>query len=391
MRRRIASWAVFAAVTICVTATGLGESADPTRLVVHEWGTFTSIAAEDGSAVEWLAQGGPQDLPCFVERTRFENIKGILAGTVRMETPVLYLYAPEPTTVNVTVGFKQGFITEWYPRASVSPAIFTAAVLQRPWNGGIAWKDVKVLPRASASFPTETGGSHYYAARQTDAAPLQVGSQREKFLFYRGVGRFTPPISATLGQRQLDLRSTDGEPVGAVMLFENYGGSIRFGEGRGTGATFTLPLPARSGDLAALHRELERMLVAGGLYRREAAAMIETWRDSWFEEGTRLFYIASRKSVDEILPLTVSPVPTAVERVFVGRMEILTPRTLDNVRRAVMDDEMVTLGRYGRFLEPIARRIAASLGGPDRVTFDHRLQRAYRTYYGSLTPTTPCR
>ena len=61
-------------------------------LVVHEWGTFTSVAGEDGRAVEWLPLSGPSDLPCFVERFRLD-IKGSLRGKVRMETPVLYFYA----------------------------------------------------------------------------------------------------------------------------------------------------------------------------------------------------------------------------------------------------------------------------------------------------------
>lgn len=390
MARRIASAVVVSALGIFATATGLSESADPSRLVAHEWGTFTSIAGDDGSAVEWLPGGGPQDLPCFVERTRFESIKGILAGTVRMETPVLYFYAAEATTVNVTVGFKQGLITEWYPRANVTPSVFNLATLRNGWDGQITWKDVKVLPRASANFPT-SGSSHYYAARQTDAAPLLAGSQQEKFLFYRGVGRFAPPLSVTLKSGQLDLRTTDGEAVGDVIVFENYGGSIRFGKGRAAGPTLKLPLPSKSGNVNALYRELERMLVTEGLYPREAAAMIETWRDSWFEEGTRVFYIASPQSVDRILPLSITPAPTAVERVFVGRMEILTPRTLDNVRDAVLADDIATFGRYGRFLQPITQRIAASLSVSERMTFEHRLQRANRAYYGSLRPTTGCR
>ena len=43
-------------------------------LTVHEWGTFTSIAGEDGRAIEWLALDGPTDLPCFVERARNGSI-----------------------------------------------------------------------------------------------------------------------------------------------------------------------------------------------------------------------------------------------------------------------------------------------------------------------------
>src|SRR6266542_4669932 len=36
------------------------------RLVVHEWGTFTSIAGKDGIALEWRPLNGPTDLPKFV-------------------------------------------------------------------------------------------------------------------------------------------------------------------------------------------------------------------------------------------------------------------------------------------------------------------------------------
>jgi len=47
--------------------------------------------------------------------------------------------------------------------------------------------------------------------------------------------------------------------------------------------------------------ELERTLVKQGLYPKEAAAMIKTWNDSWFEEGLRLFYFVPRAAADAIL------------------------------------------------------------------------------------------
>ena len=36
------------------------------RSIVHEWGTFTSIAGKDGVALEWRPLNGPSDLPKFV-------------------------------------------------------------------------------------------------------------------------------------------------------------------------------------------------------------------------------------------------------------------------------------------------------------------------------------
>ena len=64
--------------------------------------------------------------------------------------------------------------------------------------GRIQWNDVRMTPGAKENFPTEPDGSHYYAARETDAAPLTVGSQQEKFLFYRGLASFRLPLSATI-------------------------------------------------------------------------------------------------------------------------------------------------------------------------------------------------
>ena len=176
------------AAAASVTAPAWTTAGDPDTLTVHEWGTFTSIAGADGTAVEWLPQAGPTDLPCFVQRNRF-NGKISLSGTVRMETPVLYFYASRETTVNVRVRFRQGVITEWFPRAAVT----TGDVRALPGSEStIAWRNVTVTPGVAEDFPVEQSASHYYAARRTDAAPLQSGSAREKFLFYRGVGRFAP-------------------------------------------------------------------------------------------------------------------------------------------------------------------------------------------------------
>src|SRR6266576_999120 len=93
------------------------------RLTAHEWGTFTSIADSTGRAAQWSPLTGSTDLPAFVEHFRNAGFKLGLRGTVRMETPVLYLYDSREETVSVKVAFSKGVITEWYPRASrVEPA-----------------------------------------------------------------------------------------------------------------------------------------------------------------------------------------------------------------------------------------------------------------------------
>src|SRR5688500_6770909 len=219
------------AAAIFVTAKAPGAwSSDPVELAVHEWGTFTSVAGADGKAVDWLPQSGPPDLPSFVEHVGY-NTKGCLSGTVRMETPVLYFYASQDTSVDVRVRFTRGVVTEWYPHAAVFPRVVSDATLRNPaFVGEAAWTDVKVTPHASpADFPHERGTSHYYAARETDASPLQVDGQVERFLFYRGVGRLDPPLPVTVADDgTLDVEATNGDPIGDVVLFENRGGRIRY-------------------------------------------------------------------------------------------------------------------------------------------------------------------
>ena len=39
--------------------------------------------------------------------------------------------------------------------------------------------------------------------------------------------------------------------------------------------------------------------------------MLETWKDTWFEEGLRAFYIVPRQTTDQLLPLTITPAPKA--------------------------------------------------------------------------------
>src|SRR5438105_11936806 len=85
-------------------------------LTVHEWGTFTSVAGEDGSAIDWDTLGGKDDLPAFVNNVGYRCFKWRLAGTVRMETPVMYFYSQREVTARVKVQFPHGVITEWYPK-----------------------------------------------------------------------------------------------------------------------------------------------------------------------------------------------------------------------------------------------------------------------------------
>jgi hypothetical protein len=385
--RRFPSVAILVAVVAVLAAGGVAthsQTTEPVRLTVHEWGTFTSIAGEDGQALQWLPQGGVSDLPCFVERGKY-NVKGALWGTVRMETPVLYFYAPSDVTVNVKVGFHRGLITEWYPQALVG----VNNQLQPNYEGTIAWPNVKVSPSIAPEFPTERGASHYYMARATDATPVQYGLQKEKFLFYRGVGNFAPPISAKVdAEGQAVVWSSRDGAIGDVILFENRAGAIAYSVAKSANGRLTLERPSLDDESTAPKRELVTMLVANGLYRKEAEAMVATWSDSWFEEGVRLFYIVPRTSVDAILPLQITPAPADVARVFVGRMELVTPSTRREVQRALVADDRAALQKHGRFLYPIAERVISGSPLTEREMLRARLNAVAAAW--TIAPS-PCR
>ncbi len=95
--------------------------------------------------------------------------------------------------------------------------------------------------------------------------------------------------------------------------------------------------------------------------------MVQTWRDSWFEEGSRLLYFVPREFVETVLPLAISPAPIQTTRVFVGRLELITPATKAAVERAFAAHDILTLNKYSRFLEPILKTMIDNAPSDDKV------------------------
>jgi hypothetical protein len=333
------------------------------QLTVHEWGTFTSVAGRDGAAVDWLPLTGSIDLPKFVEHLGPIAFKSGLRGTVRMETPVLYFYSPQETSVSVKVGFSKGVITEWYPHASQvqsAEAVMTANTKQQHPDGSISWNSVLVEPTAAGEFPHDSRDDRYYSARETSANPLLIktsaGAQHEKFLFYRGVASFRVPLLAETGaDNVVHFETLGSDPTPAVILFERRGNKVGYRLLSTVAHLAELNSPELSSSIDSLTADLEKLLVAQGLFQDEARAMVKTWQDSWFEEGSRLLYILPQQFVDSILPLNIQPAPAKITRVFVGRSELVTPATERAIESALEKNDRVTLAKYGRFLEPILK------------------------------------
>jgi hypothetical protein len=111
-------------------------------------------------------------------------------------------------------------------------------------------------------------------------------------------------------------------------------------------------------------------LAKEGLYAREASAMVNTWKDSWFEEdGVRVLYVLPRAWTDRTLPIELKPSPKELVRVMVGRLEMLIPATeraltleFEKAKTgdvAALNEARETLKGLGRFAEPAFNRALA--------------------------------
>ena len=373
----------------CVAAAALAAADRPdtrSALVVHEWGTFTSVAGADGQAVPWRPLNGPSDLPCFVNvlkdgpKTWVPGGLPAISALVRMETPVIYFYAPTAAeqTVDVRVDFNQGLMTEWYPKANTAPQFIPKDIAANVST--LAWTGVRVTPDAAAAFPKESAASHYYAARETGAHPVRINGQTEKFLFYRGLASFPIGLAATAGDDRRVRVDNTGRDIPRVVLFQNRGGRIGYRIASAPRGVTTIEAPALDASFASLGADLERMLVEQGLFAAEAKAMVATWRHSWFEEGTRLFYLLPQASVDTTLPLSINPAPSRVVRAFVGRLELATPEILADIERALRAGNIKALLPYARFIEPFAAQVQSQASGIDRARVQEMLRLIVLSY-----------
>lgn len=340
--------------------------------VLHEWGTFTSVAGEDGKPLIWKPLAGPSDLPSFVYTTQrlgsgglraeFEG-KRSMSGNVRMETPVIYFYAQQPMEVSLSVGFTGGAITEWYPFAKEYRGSF------------IDWGTFKLLPGAEVTLPRESAPSHYYPARAVDAVPVRVcglsdpkRQEFEKFLFYRGVGTFDLPLTAKVNGELLELGGLKGD----ALVFENKHGKVGVTRvSMSGGASQKVLRPALNGRPEDAHALVLELLIGAGLYEKEARAMLETWRDTWFEEGLRVMYLVPRPLTDKLLPLTVTPAPEASVRVLVGRFELLTKERVAAAKQQFLTSRDVS--KLGRFGEPLLKRARVDASAAEQKFIDGKL------------------
>ena len=265
----------------------------------------------------------------------------------------------------------------------------------------IRWDNVHILQRNTyATLRHDGSPSHYYPARETDANYLRIATgqgkelkdETEKLLFYRGLGHFEAPLHLSMvsNEKKLRLRNTGKEPLSELYLlvvrnsqakFERIDSLARQKDLSWNPDSNLRPFERVSAELA---QALEETLVGQGLYRKEAKAMINTWRKPWFDEtGVRVLYTLPEKWTDQALPLTVTPRPKEVVRVMVGRAELITPRMEWSLLREVVryaDEKQRAPAAaklaLGRFLEPTIVRLIKNNPSKESRLNAQRLQYA---------------
>jgi hypothetical protein len=386
---------IIVASTVTVAADTLG-----TRLVVHEWGTFLAMNGSDGVTLDGMYHE-EHALPAFVH-ARSRNELRLRTSNLKGETPVVYFYNDRPVRVRLEVGFPGGVWTQWYPQADfVGPSLVQTGSLLRARNGRIGWS-VDVVPPslANPALPSTPTDALWNFARDVDAAYVATtdstrqGNPKEweRFLFYRGLGEAKLPLDLGVGQASgqasgqaggqasgqapgLSCRSdlVEGLRDIYVLRVENNTGAYRYLPSLRCGAAIAQLTPTmdaaqpidRFADVVA--DDLAARLVANGLYAKEARAMVNTWRTSYFKtDGIRVLFVLPQSWTDRFIPMTIDPKPDELVRVMVGRIELLTPERERAAEQAisqlaspdsnVRERAFATLRDEGRYVEPIVRR-----------------------------------
>ncbi len=359
-------------------------------LVVHEWGTFLAMSGSDGASLDGMYHE-EHGLPSFVHARGRDQLR-VRSAFLKGETPVIYFYTPRAMSVRVEVGFPTGLWTQWYPAAGlVGPSFGGMPTPDTLRDGRIVWR-AGLIPAGKTpapALPATSADALWNFARRVDSAyvqttnPARTGAasvETERFLFYRGLGSMPLPITLS-AESGGTLAASPARPVAVRHVFvvrvEGGRAAYSYRPGLEAGETIRGVIPpmegARSaGEVAdALADDLAARLVASGLYPKEARAMVNTWRSSYFAtEGVRALFVLPRSWTDEFIPMQIAPRPKDVVRVMVGRLELLTSDRERRAEAAVADlaspDASRRLAAFealraqGRYVEPIIRRVLKS-------------------------------
>jgi hypothetical protein len=333
------------------------------RLVVHEWGTFTALQDERGRSLDGI-NTDDEPVPFFVHQLAggspvfsATQMPGFFSQgapfaqpnvTMRLETPVIYFHPTGdlPRSVDVKVQFRGGLLTEFYPQPTREEPVIKLAerrtMFQRSNLGVLEWKGLKV---GAAGKMMATDDPVWVAPRRVQAADVRTPpGESERFLFYRGLG--TGEALLKVAQRDNELVIQPSVPpeiegdlrIRRLWLVDIQKDKIAFREAPGftiphksEGFSKRIPSQFTAADYSAANREKLRSalldaLQVEGLFEDEAAALLETWKISYFQSpGLRLFFVTPRAWTDQLLPLEI-PQADKIVRAMIGRIELVSPR-----------------------------------------------------------------
>ena len=376
----------------------LAAPSDPAGLVVHEWGTLLAMNGSDGISLDGMYHE-EHALPGFVH-ARSKDQLHLPMSRLKGETPVIYFYTPQVQRVQVDVGFPTGLWTQWYPQAAtVKPGIVQAGSPPQTRDGSISWT-VTIRPPdlKHGELPATKSDALWNYARDVDAAFVvtdktpRAGEEWERFIFYRGLGEVPLPIDVRVAEGRVRATTTEGEGLQHVFI-------LRVENGRGAYSYNAALRPDQALDEAipSMHRSLPldefadevsahvaKRLVASGLYKQEALAMVNTWKSSYFKtDGVRVLFVMPQSWTDRFIPMRITPVPQQMVRVMVGRVELLDGAREHRAEKAISElaspDAVVrerafeTLRAEGRYVEPIVRRTLNTTADAQVRTLSKRL------------------
>lgn len=355
--KTILTFAVLVVAALCAA----DIRADSAALVVHEWGTFTSFQDSHGVTISGI-NVDDEPVPKFVHRLAdipiftTRSLPALWSQgaprchpdiTLRLETPVLYFY-PQPTflpdqPLQVRATFVGGWLTEFFPFAVAEKPGFPDALTQST-RSSLQWSELRLATDTTVGLP-QTAERVWLAPRKVHSAVVINGDKQEaeKYLFYRGVGHIDAPVVVSQRDLSLTISLRDAETslktlpsIWIVQVLPD--GRVRYRSvpgGDRSSVTVSVPTAAEtpSSDLDALRVELANALVAQGLFKDEAQAMLETWQLSYFEsEGLRLFFVLPPSWTQAHLPLSISA-PADITRVMLGRVELVSAHQRAALRR----------------------------------------------------------
>ena len=339
------------------------------RLIVHEWGTFTSLHDENGNAIGGI-NADDEPVPKFVHRIADflvigpNHMPALAKGaphchphvTMRLETPVVYFHPPRgetlPMNVDLEVAFPSGWLSEYYPAAEVdAPGVkghMSFGSITADTVGRLRWSNLQVGTDAGSP---ETDSHVWLAPREVKAANVTTpDGESEWYLFYRGVGKVGSPLRVARDSADQSLIITANFPLTQleqpieytvpamwlVEIREDRSCAYRELDGFQVASDDEPRVVATSSDrfeesdfaadnFTKLAADMRAALIDDGLFADEADALLGTWKLSYFQTpGLRLFYLLPRAWTDQMLPMKLSR-DADIVRTMVGRIEIVTP------------------------------------------------------------------